>query len=242
MRAGQVGQGQIAQPVLVLIDKVPALVAHMPVLPMRQQRCPQPGGTRLDHLQRRRILRADNAGNQPLDDPRLFARDARQRVAKIPLVIHRHRGDDRQRRPRDHVGGVEPPAKPHLEQRVIRPRARHGEDRSTGGDLEIGNRHAAIGSLAFIQNRRQVILGNERARQPDTFVEARQMRRGIGVTGLSRRLDPCADHGQCAALAIGAGNMDHRRQPVLRIAQRVQQPPHAVERQVDDLGVQRHHP
>ena len=41
------------------------------------------------------------------------------------------------------------------------------------------------------------------------------------------------------ALAVGAGDMDHRRQPVLRIAERVEQPGDPVERQIEALRMQR---
>ena len=50
-----------------------------------------------------------------------------------------------------------------------------------------------------------------------------------------------ADHCLRRPLAIGARDMDHGRQGVLRIAQSIQQPPHPVKGQINDLGVQRHH-
>ncbi len=53
------------------------------------------------------------------------------------------------------------------------------------------------------------------------------------------RLQHGAGKGAGRALAIGAGDMDHRRQLQLRIAQLGQQPQDAVQRQVDLLGMQR---
>ena len=59
---------------------------------------------------------------------------------------------------------------------------------------------------------------------------------------LSRPFEPRADHRQGGAFAIRPLHMDHRGQLVLRIVQRLKQTPHAIQRQVDDFGVERHHP
>jgi len=47
-----------------------------------------------------------------------------------------------------------------------------------------------------------------------------------------------AQKGQGRALAIGAGDVDDRRQLVLRPAHRLADPEHALEIEVDALGVQ----
>ncbi len=57
-----------------------------------------------------------------------------------------------------------------------------------------------------------------------------------------RGFEAGAQEGDGRALAVGAGDMDHRRQPTLRLAQRRQQPQHAVERQVDELRMQPQQP
>jgi hypothetical protein len=59
---------------------------------------------------------------------------------------------------------------------------------------------------------------------------------------LAPGLEPGADHGERRALAVGAGDVDHRRQVAFGVAERRQEPPDPVQRQVDDLGMQRHHP
>ncbi|MNC74597.1 hypothetical protein D3C75_1259790 [compost metagenome] len=51
----------------------------------------------------------------------------------------------------------------------------------------------------------------------------------------TRRLGDGPDQGDGRALAVGAGDMDHRRQLVLRIAQRRTKGPHPLQRQVDAL-------
>jgi hypothetical protein len=57
----------------------------------------------------------------------------------------------------------------------------------------------------------------------DPFVIAHQMRLGGAVDAQALRLQHGAQIGAGAALAIGARDMEHGRQMVLRIAQRVQQ-------------------
>src|SRR5690606_7283845 len=63
------------------------------------------------------------------------------------------------------------------------------------------------------------------------------MGRGVGVDAQARRFRDRPDQGDGRALAVGARDMDHRRQPVLRIAERGAQGPHPVQRQVDALGM-----
>ena len=242
VRAGQVGQRQIGQPGFVLEHQPPAFLDRVPVLPLRDQGRTHARGAGLDHLHRRVGLRSDHAGHPALQDAGLFARDLGQRVAQELFVIVRHGRDDRQRRARDHVGRIEPPAKPDLEQRVIRRHPRHRQQRGAGGDLEIGDVVATIGGIAFVQNRAQIGFRDQLAGQPDPLVKPGQVRRGIGVAGQPRPFQPGPDHRQRRTLAVGARDMDDRRQAVLRVAQPVQQAPDPVQRQVDDLGMKRHHP
>ena len=157
-------------------------------------------------------------------------------------MVQRHRGDDGQRRAVDHIGGIQPPAKTHLKQREIRRGARKREEGRAGGDLEKRDLIGAIGRHAFIQKCGQRGFRNQLPRQPDALMKPRQMRRGIGMNLCPPRLQPGADHRLRAALAIGARNMDHRRQGPLGVAQHRQKPMHPVHRQVDDLRMQRHHP
>ncbi len=58
----------------------------------------------------------------------------------------------------------------------------------------------------------------------------------------ARRLQHGAHERDGRALAVGAGDMDDRRQLALGMAERFEQAPHAVERQVDPLGVERQEP
>ena len=55
---------------------------------------------------------------------------------------------------------------------------------------------------------------------------------------LAERLGDGAGEGEEGALAVGAGDMHHRRQLVLRVAESGKQPLDAPKRQVDRLRVQ----
>ncbi len=54
----------------------------------------------------------------------------------------------------------------------------------------------------------------------------------------SRRLENRAHEGDGRALAVGAGDVDRARQPPLRVAERGENAPHPVKRQIDALGMQ----
>ena len=56
---------------------------------------------------------------------------------------------------------------------------------------------------------------------------------------LARGFQDRAQEGDGRALAVRAGDMDHRRQFALGMLERGEQALHAIERQVDALGMQR---
>ena len=96
------------------------------------------------------------------------------------------RGDDRRLGTGDDVRCIEAPAESHLENEIVGGSAREGEQRRGGRDLEERDGRARIGDLAFLEQCRQVLVGDmravaRRARQPDALVEAHQMRRGVAV-------------------------------------------------------------
>ena len=57
----------------------------------------------------------------------------------------------------------------------------------------------------------------------DALVEADEVRAGVDVRGKPRRLDRRAQEGAGRALAVGAGDVEHRRQIALGIAEPVEQ-------------------
>ena len=86
------------------------------------------------------------------------------------------------------------------------------------------------------------VFVDQLAGEADALVKAHQMRRDVGVDPVAGGFEAGAQGRDRRALAVGAGDMDDRRQLVLRIAERRQQPLDAAERQVDQLRVQRAQP
>src|SRR5262249_20661293 len=68
------------------------------------------------------------------------------------------------------------------------------------------------------------------------------MWRRIDVYAPAGRVEHGPQVGDDRALAVGAGDVDDRRQAALRMADRVEQPPDAAERQVDELRMQLRQP
>ena len=82
---------------------------------------------------------------------------------------------------------------------------------------------AGVHALDILERGRQRLVGHQLAGDADAFVEPHQMRRGIDVHALPGRLGHRAQEGAGAALAVGAGDVDHRRQASLRMIQLRQQ-------------------
>ena len=99
--------------------------------------------------------------------------------------------------------------------------------------------HSASTSIEFAVVD-QVALA--RRAEPEALVEAHQMRRGVDVHAQAGRFQDRAHERDGRALAVGAGDMDDRRQLALGMVERGQNPPHAIERQIDQLGMQRGEP
>ncbi len=76
----------------------------------------------------------------------------------------------------------------------------------------------------------------------EALVEANQIRRRIDVHALAGRFQDRAHEGDGRALAVGAGDMDHRRQTPLRMIERGEDALDTIERKVDPLGMQRKEP
>ena len=183
-------------------------------------------------------LPSDHAGHAPLEDSGLLGSDERQRLAQIVRVVDRDRGDDGERRARNHIGGVEPAAEPHFEHQHIGGMAAEGMERRRRGDLEEGDRRAVVDRLAMGKARAQCVLGDRRAIEPDPLGEAYQMGRDVAVGAVAGGTQHRLEIGDHAALAVGAGDVDDRRRGALRVAECREQPGHAPEREVDDLGME----
>ena len=209
-----------------------------PLAPPARQRRAEPKGAGLDDRFGFFRLRADDCGHGGFQNPGLLTGYCRDRVAKEGLVIERDWGNRGHSGAEDYVGRVEPPAEPGLEQDHIGGRAGKGEKGRRRCDFEIGDRRPAIGALAFLEQRNQRFLIDQAPVEADAFMEADEMRLGECMHAMSARFEAGAQCGYRRSLAIGAGDVDDRRQPVLRITERRKQPLDAAERQIDQFRVQ----
>ena len=74
--------------------------------------------------------------------------------------------------------------------------------------------------------------------EPEALVEAHQMGRGIDMHAAADGFEHCSHEGDGRALAVGACDMDDRGEPILRVAEIGEQPPDAVEREIDRLWIE----
>jgi hypothetical protein len=139
---------------------------------------------------------------------------------------------------RDHVGRIEPAAESGFEQQDVGRLAREAEEGGRGGDLEIGDRGPAVGRLASLEQRGQVGFGDRAAGQADALVKAHQVRRGVDLHALAGCLQHGAQEGERRALAVGAGDVDHRRQLFLGVAEACEQALDPAEGEIDEFGMQ----
>ena len=144
-------------------------------------------------------------------------------------MIERKGGDGRNQRPLDNIGRIEPSAEPDLEQAGIGRRAREREDRGRGGDLEKAGFDAAAGVQDLGKQLFQSLVVDQLAGDPDALVEADQVRAGEGVDLVPGRFERGAKEGNRRALAIGPGDVEDRRQPVLRPSEPIEKDADAIE-------------
>ena len=103
---------------------------------------------------------------------------------------------------------------------------------------------ARIDALRLAQPLDQLVLADGLrlavgAGEGDALMEAHQVRRGVDVHALAGGLQHGLEEGRHRALAVGAGDVDDRRQALLGMAELGQQRLDAAERQVDQPRVQR---
>ena len=220
MPAEQFWRREIHQAALVLVDQPPAFDADMPLLPGRMQRRAHTAGLRLDDRHRfRRLLGADHR-HVALDDGGLLGGNRAQRVTEKLHMVHADRRDDGRDRPVDDVGGVEPAAESGLQQHDIGFMPRKQTECRRGLDLENRDRLARIDVLAMLQHPAQLGVINQPAAaalaDAEAFVDPHQIGRGVDVDAQARGFEDRAQIGDSRTLAVGARDMDHRRQQALR--------------------------
>lgn len=130
----------------------------------------------------------------------------------------------------DHVDGIEPAAQPDLEDHQVQPRPRQPMQDDEGGELEPGQRQILAGSLDRGEVWQQIALGDRHAVDAAALGEMHQVRAGVEPHAPARLARDGLEHRAARALAVGAGDDDHRRleaqpQPIPQRQQPVQRPP-----------------
>ena len=246
MPSRQPRRRQIEQAGVVLIDQPAALLGRGPVLAGDPDRRAGARRRALDHRQRLARLRRDDRRHVALEDAGLLGRDLRDAVAEIVGVVERDRRDHgRERRSTTLVASSRPPSPTSSSSTSAGWRA----NSSSPAAVVISN--TVIGAPALARSHssnaaRELLVRDQRAlarrAEPEALVETHEMRRGVDMHAQARRLEDRAHERDGRALAVGAGDMDHRRQLALRMPERSQQPPHPIEREIDQLGMQRQQP
>ena len=154
------------------------------------------------------------------------------------LLAAIHGRDHRAQRMFDHIGRVIGAAHAGFEQQVICPRLGKELESGDGRYLEKGDRRAAIDGFDLFERGIEFSRPHQLAGEADALVETHQMGGIIDMHLLAARFEKGAQIGDGRALGIGAGHVDGRRQPVLRIAQLLQERQHAIEAEIDQLGME----
>src|SRR4051812_38852944 len=94
-------------------------------------------------------------------------------------------------------------------------RSRKGEQRGRGGDLEEARLYIGTGIKDLGQQRRERVVVDQLSGDADSLVEADQMRAGEGMDRVAAGFERGAQEGDGRSLAVGSGDVEHRRQFVL---------------------------
>ena len=161
-------------------------------------------------------------------------------------MIDRHRRDDARQRALDHIGGVEPAAEPDFEKENVGGITREQQKRGRGLDLEHRDRRVAVPGFAFGERSGELSILDKFsaavAADAEALVEMNQIGRRIDMHALAGRFKNRAHEGDGRAFAVGAGDMDQRRQFLFGMIERGKQALDAIERQIDALWMQRQEP
>ena len=152
----------------------------------------------------------------------------------------------RRDRPVDDVGGVEPSAETGFQQHDIGLVLREQTKRRRGLHLENRDRLAGIDLFAVLQHPAQLGIISQAATalfaDAEAFVDPHQVWRGIDVDAQACCFERRAQIGDRRAFAVGARDMDHRRQLGFRMIEPRQQAVHAIEAEIDALRMQGRQP
>ena len=179
------------------------------------------------HLRRLRIADGARAG---LEDARLLARDLLERIAEDLRVVEADVRDDGARRRGNDVRRVEPAAEADLQHHDVAPpppEPQHGRRRH---ELKLRRRvvHGGDARLQRLAHGGKLRVRHGHAVDLHALGEALEIRRCEQPRRVACRAQDGCEHRRRAALAVRARDV-HELQPVLRVAQAVQQLAHARE-------------
>ena len=162
------------------------------------------------------LLRRQHHLRTGLDDARLFAGDLGECVAQQVGVVVVDRTDHGDRGVH-HVGGVGDAAQAHLDDRHVHRRLGEGLVGQRGHHLEERHRDAVDGPLVdqvdqplgVCDQGVELVVADPFAVDADALGEVDQMRAGVATGAQAKRPQQRVDHDGGAALAVGAGDLDH---------------------------------
>ena len=138
-------------------------------------------------------------------------------------MIDAEAGDAADQRAGDDIGGVESSAQADLDDAGIRRMLGEGEEGGGGGDFEEARLEAFGDVEDAAEVRGKVGVGDQRAGQANTLVEADEVRAGVDVDGVPCRFQHGAQEGAGGAFAVGPGNVEDGRQAVLGVVKAFEQ-------------------
>ena len=237
MGAGEGGGRKLLGPGAVRPDDAVTVGGDRPFLAEARHRRADFPGTIRQHLRRHRCLGPHHHADAGLENSRLLAGDHLDGIAEELDMVPGDRRDHGEQRARQHVGRIQPAAKPVFDQGDVAGRLGEGEEGAGGGHLEEGDGMVAVGGLALFQQGDQGVVADRSAGGADALVEADEMGRGVGVDPVARGFEHGPKMGDDRTLAVGAGDMQRRRHPPFGIPQRRQQALDPSKREVDLLGM-----
>ena len=237
-------QRQVEQTRLGLKYEAPLLLVHVEVAAGDMQGHAELLGARFDHGERLALLAADNARHACFKMP-AFSPAIAVRLSPRKLTWSIEIG----------VIAVASGFSTTLVASSLPPRPVSSSSKSAGVSAKARKAAAVVisnsvmSSPPFAASARarqstRSIFADRRAmaagvREHDALMKIDEMRRGIDVDAIALRFGDGAQEGDERALAVGAGDMEDRRQPLLGRAERGKQPLDAAKRKIDRFRVQR---
>lgn len=213
------------------LEPVAELKLGRPDHPKRAADRRRPGAERVEHFV---LLRDRHARHARLHDPGLFARDLCERVAQDLRVLELDRRD-RRNLGRDHVGRVQAPAQPNLDHANVDRLVREIAEAHRGGQFkERGRAEFPLQSRRGLGDAVQVhaeVRRRHLARaDAETLAQVDQVGAGVEPHRVAAPREGGGCHLAGAPLALRARDVD-QLQPLMRVAQRLEQGGHPVERE-----------